>query len=195
MPSTLLERRPDIARAERNLAARNAQIGIARAAYFPSIHLTGQGGFLSNEAGTLFSSDSRVWSIGPRISIPLFTGGRTAAEVKRSEAAYEEALAEYRQSVLVAFREVEDSLAQIALRNDQARAQTDALTSARHVVALAQVRYDAGTVNYLEVADAERNALLQERRQVQLHGQRFAASVRLIKALGGSWDRRSLAAR
>ncbi|MGZ5177403.1 MAG: TolC family protein, partial [Burkholderiales bacterium] len=99
------------------------------------------------------------------------------------------------QSVLVAFREVEDSLAQIALRNDQARAQTDALTSARHVVALAQVRYDAGTVNYLEVADAERNALLQERRQVQLHGQRFAASVRLIKALGGSWDRRSLAAR
>jgi multidrug efflux system outer membrane protein len=195
LPSALLERRPDIARAERNLAARNAQIGVARAAYFPSIHLTGQGGFLSNDAGNLFSSDSRVWSIGPRISIPLFTAGRTTAEVKRSEAAYEEALADYRQSVLVAFREVEDSLAQITLRNDQARAQTDALTSAKHVVALAQVRYDAGTVNYLEVAEAERNALFQERRQVQLHGQRFAASVRLIKALGGSWDRRSLAAR
>lgn len=195
LPSALLERRPDIARAERILAVRNAQIGVARAAYFPSIHLTGQGGFLSNDAGNLFSSDSRVWSIGPRISIPLFTAGRTTAEVKRSEAAYEEALADYRQSVLVAFREVEDSLAQITLRNDQARAQTDALTSAKHVVALAQVRYDAGTVNYLEVAEAERNALFQERRQVQLHGQRFAASVRLIKALGGSWDRRSLAAR
>jgi multidrug efflux system outer membrane protein len=187
LPSTLLERRPDIARAERNLMARNAQIGVARAAYFPSIHLTGQGGFLSKEAGNLLTGDSRVWSIAPGIRIPLFTAGRISADVRRAEAAYEEALAEYRQSVLVALREVEDSLAQIALRNQQAQAQGEAIASARHVIALAKARYDAGTVNFLEVADAERNALQQERRQAQLQGQRFAASVRLIKALGGGW--------
>jgi multidrug efflux system outer membrane protein len=188
LPSTLLERRPDIARAERNLVARNAQIGVARAAYFPAIQLVGQGGFLSDTARSLFSSDSRVWSIGPRVSIPLFTGGRTAADVKRAQAVYEEGMAEYRVAILAAFREVEDSLAQIALRDEQARAQAEALRSARHVMTLAKTRYDAGTVNYLEVADAERNLLEHQRRQAQIDGQRFAASVRLIKALGGGWE-------
>jgi multidrug efflux system outer membrane protein len=187
LPSELLQRRPDIARAERALVARNAQIGVARAAYFPSVQLIGQAGFLSKEASTLFSTDSGVWSIGPRISLPIFTGGRTAADVARAEAAYEEAVADYRSTVLIAFREVEDSLAQIVLRGEQSRAQDDALRSASNVLTLARARYEAGTATYLEVADAERNFLQQERRQAQLQGQRYASMVRLVKALGGGW--------
>ena len=188
LPSELLERRPDIARAERALAARNAQIGVARAAYFPSVQLIGQAGLLSDQASRLFSADSRVWSIGPHVSLPIFTGGRIAADVKRAEAAYEEALAEYRLAVLVAFREVEDSLAQLVLRGEQARAQQTAMRSALNVLTLARARYQAGTANYLEVADAERNLLQQERRLAQLQGQRYASMVRLVKALGGGWD-------
>jgi multidrug efflux system outer membrane protein len=188
LPSSLLERRPDIARAERALADKNAQIGVARAAYFPALRLTGQAGYLSAEADTLFASDSRVWSIGPSVSFPLFTGGRTTAQVRQAEAAYQEALADYRQAVLSAFKEVEDSLAQITLRNEQSVAQAEALTSARRVVELANVRYEAGTVNYLEVIDAERRLLEQERQDAQLQGQRLVASVHLIKALGGSWE-------
>jgi len=188
LPSELLERRPDIARAERALAARNAQIGVARAAYFPSVQLVGQAGLLSDQASRLFSADSRVWSIGPHVSLPIFTGGRIAADVKRAEAAYEEALAEYRLAVLVAFREVEDSLAQLVLRGEQARAQETAMRSALNVLTLARARYQAGTANYLEVADAERNLLQQERRLAQLQGQRYASMVRLVKALGGGWD-------
>jgi multidrug efflux system outer membrane protein len=187
LPSELLQRRPDIARAERGLVARNAQIGVARAAYFPSVQLIGQAGFLSKEAATLFTADSGVWSIGPRISIPIFTGGRTAADVARAEAAYEEAVADYRQAVLIAFREVEDSLAQIALRSEQSLAQEDAVRSARNVLTLAMARYEAGTATYLEVADAERNVLQQERRRAQLQGQRYTSMVRLVKALGGGW--------
>ena len=188
LPSSLLERRPDIAHAERLLAAKNAQIGVARAAYFPSLHLTGQAGFLSADAKHLFSKDSSVWSVGPSVSWPLFRGGRTAAEVRQARAAYEEALADYRQSVLTAFKEVEDSLAQIVHRNEQTAAQAEALASASRVAELARARYAAGVVNYLQVVDAERNMLQQQRQKAQLEGQRFAASVRLIKALGGGWE-------
>jgi multidrug efflux system outer membrane protein len=188
LPSELLQRRPDIARAERGLVARNAQIGVARAAYFPSVQLIGQAGFLSKEASTVFATDSGVWSIGPRISLPIFTGGRTAADVARAEAAYEEAIADYRSTVLIAFREVEDSLAQIVLRGEQSRAQDDAVRSAANVLNLARTRYQAGTATYLDVADAERNLLQQERRQAQLQGQRYASMVRLVKALGGGWS-------
>ena len=188
LPSELLERRPDIARAERALAARNAQIGVARAAYFPSVQLIGQAGFLSDDASRLLSADSRVWSIGPRISLPIFTAGRTAADVQRAEAVYEEALADYRLAVLIAFREVEDSLAQIVLRGEQSHAQDAAVRSASNVLSLARARYQAGTVTYLEVADAERNLLQQARRQAQLQGQRYASMVRLVKALGGGWE-------
>lgn len=188
LPSSLLERRPDIARAERNLAAKNAQIGVARAAYFPVLSLTGQAGYLSAEAGKLFSWDSRIWSIGPGISLPLFNAGRTAAGVEQAEASYEEALAEYRQTVLTSFKEVEDSLTQIVLRDEQAAAQAEALAYARRVTELVRTRYKAGSVSYLELLDAKRNMLQHERREVQLLGQRFAASVRLIKALGGGWE-------
>ena len=187
LPSSLLERRPDIARAEKNLAAKNAQIGVAVAGYFPVLRLTGQGGYLSTQADKLFSDDSRVWSIGPNVTMPLFNGGRTAADVKQAEAAYQEALAEYRQTVLIAFREVEDSLAQVVLRNEQAVAQVKAVASARRVAKLVNARYEAGAISQLEVVDAEREMLQQERREAELTGQRFASSVRLIKALGGGW--------
>ncbi len=188
LPSSLLERRPDIARAERNLAARNAQIGVARAAYFPVVHLTGQAGYLGNKASNVFSWDSRVWSIGPNVSLPLFTAGRIAAGVDQAEASYQEALSDYRQTVLTAFKEVEDSLAQIVLRSEQAAALANALASARRVSQLARDRYEAGAVGRLEVVDAERSTLQYERQGAQLEGQRFAASVRLIKALGGGWQ-------
>lgn len=187
LPSSLLERRPDIASAEKNLAAKNAQIGVAVAGYFPVLRLTGQAGYLSAKADNLFSADSRVWSIGPSVTMPLFSGGRTAADVKQAEAAYREALAEYRQTVLTAFKEVEDSLAQIVLRNEQAVAQLKAVASARRVAELLNARYEAGAISHLEVVDAEREMLQQERRAAELTGQRFAASIRLIKALGGGW--------
>ncbi len=187
LPSSLLERRPDIAHGERLLAAKNAQIGIARAAYYPALHLTGQAGNLSADAKHLFSEDSSVWSVGPSIRWSLFNMGRTSAQVEEAEASYQEALAVYRQTVLAAFKEVEDSLAQIVLRNEQWIAQSEALASASRVTELARARYTVGTVNYLEVVDAERNRLQQERQKNRLEGQRVVASIRLIKALGGGW--------
>jgi len=188
LPSALLERRPDIAKAERTLAAKNAQIGVARAAYFPALHLTGQAGFLSNEASNLFTSPSRVWSFGPSVSLPLFTGGRTAASVDQAKAAYEESLADYRQTVLTAFKEVEDSLAQIVFTNEQAADQDEALASADRVNILAQARYDAGAISSFELVDAERNKLQYELQKAQTEGARFGAVVRLIKSLGGGWE-------
>ena len=188
LPSALLERQPDISHAERLLAAQNAEIGVAIAAYFPALHLTGQAGYLSADAKHLFSKDSFVWSISPSVSWSLFNAGKTAAQVKQAKASYEEALAGYRQTVLTAFKEVEDSLAQIVLRNEQSAAQTEAVASAKQSAELARARYKVGVVNYLQVLDAERSKLQQERQKVQVEGQRFAASVRLIKALGGGWE-------
>jgi multidrug efflux system outer membrane protein len=187
LPSALLERRPDIATAERNLASKNAQIGVSRAAYFPALQLVGQAGYLSADAETLFTAGSRIWSIGPNVSLPLFTAGRTTAEVHQAEAAYAEGLANYRGTVLTAFKEVEDSMAQIALRQEQHDAQADAVIYAKRATELAKIRYDAGSANYLEYIDADRTELQQERLEVQIEGQQFVATVRLIKALGGGW--------
>jgi multidrug efflux system outer membrane protein len=188
LPSSLLERRPDIARAERNLAAKNAQIGVARAAYFPVLHLTGQAGYLSSKADDLFSDGSHIWSFGPGVSLPLFTGGRTAAGVDQAKASYEESLSDYRQTVLTAFKEVEDCLAQIVFTNEQAAAQDEALASAERVNELAKARYEAGAISHFELLDAERNKLQYERQKAQTEGRRFSAGVRLIKALGGGWE-------
>jgi multidrug efflux system outer membrane protein len=188
LPSSVLERRPDIAAAERNLASKNAQIGVARAAYFPIVRLTGQAGYLSGEAQNLFRPDSFAFSFGPSLSLPLFTAGRTAAEVKQAESSEQEALANYKQAVLTALKEVEDSLAQIILWNQQAAAQNDALTSARRVSQLTQARYDAGVLTEFEVINARRAELQQERQTAELSARRYAATVRLIKALGGGWE-------
>lgn len=187
LPSSLLERRPDIARAEQTLAAKNAQIGVAKAAYFPVITLTGQSGFLSAEADKLFTNATWVGNISPGIKLPLFNAGRTAAEVKQAEAVCLESLAAYRQTVLTAFKEVEDSLAQIDLRASQATSQAEAVAEAAKAANLGRARYEIGTTNYLEFLDADRSRLQQERKRVQIEGQRHAATVRLIKALGGGW--------
>jgi multidrug efflux system outer membrane protein len=187
LPSELLERRPDVAAAERSLAAANARIGVAKAAFFPAISLTGGAGYASGEIDRLFDAGSRLWSIGPRLYLPIFQGGRNRANLKRSRAAYDEAVANFRQQVLIAFREVQDALTATRLLAEQGAAQDRALASAKRAAGLAQVRYDAGLVSYLEVIDVQRTALATERAAVQLAAQRVNTSVALIKSLGGGW--------
>jgi multidrug efflux system outer membrane protein len=188
LPSDLLERRPDIAAAERSLAGANARIGVAKAAFFPAISLTGGAGYASGDIDRLFQADSRAWSIGPSLYLPIFQGGRNRANLARSRAAYEEAVAVFRQRVLVAFREVQDALTAIHYLSEQSGAQERALSSAHRATVLAQRRYDAGYVSYLEVIDAQRTALSNQRASVQLTAQRLNTSIALIKALGGGWS-------
>jgi multidrug efflux pump len=195
LPSDLLERRPDVAEAERQLASANAQIGVAKAAFFPVITLTGSGGYLSGQIDTLFKWDSRVWSIGPSVSLPIFAGGRNRANYKHSQAAFEEAVAHYRQRVLVAFGDVENSVSGIRHLSKQAEAQRRAVLNSHRAVDLATERYRSGLVSYLEVVDASRDALQAERASAQLAGARQIASVRLIKALGGGWIEQQLYAK
>lgn len=187
LPAVLLERRPDIAAAERALAAANERIGVAKAAFFPAISLTGAAGQASAELSGLFKTDSRIWSIGPSLYLPIFQGGRNRANLERSRAAYDEAVAVFRQHVLVGFREVQDALTATQLLAEQAAAQERALAAARRATALAQTRYDAGYVSFLEVIDAQRTALATERTSVQLAILRLNTRVALIKALGGGW--------
>jgi multidrug efflux system outer membrane protein len=194
LPGELLERRPDVATAERQLASANARIGVAKAAFFPVVRLTGSGGYLSGDIDNLFNWESRVWSIGPTVSLPIFAGGRNRAEYKRSKAAYQEAIAKYRQQILIAFGEVENSLAGIRHLSNQAVAQNRAVANSRRAAELATQRYRSGLVSYLEVVDASREALQAERGNAQLAGQRLVVAVQLIKALGGGWNERQFAA-
>ena len=187
IPAALLERRPDVAAAERALAAANSRIGVAKAAFFPAISLTGHAGYASAEIDGLFKTDSRIWSIGPSLYLPIFQGGRNRANLERSRAAYDEAVAVFRQRVLIAFREVQDALTATKLLAEQAAAQERALIASRRATALAQTRYDAGFVSFLEVIDAQRTMLATERTSVHLAALRLNANVALIKALGGGW--------
>jgi len=187
LPSDLLERRPDIAAAERNLVAANARIGVAKAAFFPTISLTGSGGVESADTGRLLSTDSRVWAFGPSLYLPIFQGGRNRANLDRSRAIYAENVAVYRQQVLTAVAEVQDALSAAWHLSLEASAQDRALASAQRSAALAQKRYDAGYVSYLDVIDAQRTELATEQASVQLSTQRLTTSVALIKALGGTW--------
>jgi multidrug efflux system outer membrane protein len=192
LPAELLERRPDVGQAERLLASSNAQIGVAKAAFFPVINLTASGGYLSGEVENLFNWGSRVWSVGPSISLPLFAGGRNKANYHRSQAAFEEAVARYRQQVLVAFGDVENSLSGIRHLAEQSAAQQRAVTQARRAADLATQRYRSGIVAYIEVIDANRDALQTERANARLTGQRLITTVQLIKALGGGWNSQQL---
>jgi multidrug efflux system outer membrane protein len=194
LPSELLERRPDIAAAESTLTASNARIGVAKAAFFPAISLTGSFGTASGEVDRLSEGDSRLWSVGPSLYLPLFQGGRNKANLARSRAAYEESVAQFRQRVLVAFREVQDALTATQLLADQAAAQERAVAAARRAADLAQTRYDAGYVAYFEVIDAQRTVLAAERAATQLSAQRLVNSVALIKALGGGWEKSQMLA-
>jgi len=189
LPAELLERRPDIAAAERRMAAANADIGGAKAAFFPKIVFSGLGGFESVGANSLFDWPSRIWAVGPSLNLPIFEGGRLRAQLAVTRAAYDEAVANYRQTALTAFQEVEDQLAAQRLLAAQLDAQKNALRAARQTLAIANNRYKQGLVTYLEVATAQSAALATEQAVVQLQGQRLAAEVGLIKALGGGWGR------
>ena len=187
LPSSLLERRPDVASAERNVAARNADIGVAVAGYFPAVSLTGQAGFLSKETTGLFSAATTVWSVGPSVSQPLTGIFLTKAKVASAKARREEAIATYRQTVLGAIKDVETSLAQIRYRKEQSVAQDEAVAAAAKATELTRQRYESGAISYLELLDAERTSLARERLAAQVRAQGHIATVRLIRALGGAW--------
>lgn len=187
MPSELLQRRPDIASAEERLHAATARIGVAKAAFFPTIKLTGAAGLASADLGTFVSAPSRLWSVGPGISVPVFEGGRNRANLKAAQARVEQSTADYRSVVLGAFREVEDSLSDLATLTAEYEAVSRAQASAKQTAALAQERYDKGLANYLDVVDAQRTVLQAERQQAQLSGQRAVTAIQLAKAVGGGW--------
>lgn len=188
LPSDLLERRPDVAEAERRLASENARIGIAKAAFFPVVRLTGNMGLESGNIEDLFDWTSRAWSIGPSISLPIFEGGRNFANYSRAKARYEEAVAVYRQQILTAFQEVEDGLSGLRILAEQSGAIRDAVASSGRSAEIAQKRYHTGLESYLEVVDAERIYLQNQQREVRNRGEQLATSVLLIKALGGGWE-------
>lgn len=187
LPSALLERRPDIAAAQRAMIAANARIGVARSAMFPALRITGAGGGESADLSDLFNWSSRSWIIGALLSMPIIDGGRNKANIARSEAALEESVAIYRKSVLTAFAEVEDNLAGLRTLAGQAEALDDAVISARRSEVLANKQYRAGRTSYLDLLDAQRNLVAVERNAVQLRGTRATATVALIRSLGGGW--------
>ncbi len=189
LPSELLERRPDIAAAEQRMAAANARIGVAQTAFYPRVLFTGLAGFQSIDAATWFDWPSRFWSVGPSLTLPLFTGGRNRAQLALARVSYDETVAGYRQTVLAAFQEVEDQLVAQQLLQAQLEAEAAALTAAQRTLEVANNRYKAGLVTYLEVAVAQSAALTLERTVVQLRGEKLVAAVSLIKALGGGWER------
>ena len=198
LPSDLLERRPDIAQAQRELAAASARIGVAKAAFFPRLTLTGSAGYASSDLGDLFKWSSRSWLLGPLIgtalSLPIFDGGRNQANLARANAEYEGQVANYRQKVLVGFREVEDNLSALGTLDRQLGFQDEAIAAARTAARLADVRYHNGSTSYFEVIDAQRTLLSAERARSQSLGQRSIAAVGLIRALGGGWQSKQVVA-
>jgi outer membrane protein, multidrug efflux system len=188
IPSSLLERRPDVSEAERQLAAANARIGVAYAAFFPVIKLTGAGGFESADMGDIFAWESRLWQIGPSITFPIFEGGRNVANLQAARSRYNQQVDTYRQQVLVAFQDVESALADLQTLSDQSSAQDRAVAAAVKSLQLSQNQYGKGATNFIDVLDAERTLLSDERVSVQLFGQRLQATVLLVKALGGAWQ-------
>jgi len=194
LPSDLLERRPDIAAAERAMMAANERIGSAKSAYFPRLSLTGSFGYESNDLSNLFKTASQTFVFGPLIggmlSVPLFDGGARAAGVDRANARWEEDVANYRGTVLRAFKEVEDNLANLRLLDEQNKAQDTAVGSANRAARISRVQYREGAVSYLSVIDADRSALQQQLVAVTLDGERARSVVSLIRAIGGGWEGR-----
>lgn len=187
LPSTLLERRPDIASAERRVAAANAEIGIARAAWFPVFTFGGSAGYASTRTPTWFEAPSELWSLGPAIALPLLDVGGRAAGNARARAAYDESVANYRQTVLEAYREVEDNLAALHHLADQRTADEAASGAAQRALAHANRRYGAGIADYVEVTTAQTAALQAQRAALDSRVQELSASTRLVRALGGGW--------
>ncbi len=188
LPSELLERRPDIAAAERRAAAANAQIGVAESAFFPSMTLSATGGFQSSVLSQLFSLPSRYWSLGPALAQTIFDAGLRRAQTAQAIATYDENVANYRQTVLNGFQEVEDNLAALRILEQEASVQDEAVKAARESLAIVLNQYRAGTANYLAVIVIQAATLNNERTAITILGRRLTASVALIKALGGGWN-------
>lgn len=191
LPAKLLERRPDIAAAERAMAAANARIGVARSAFFPSLTLSGNAGYEASTLAELFQGSSKAFLLGPLagtlLTIPLFDGGRRQANLDSARAAYQEQVASYQQTVLVAVREVEDQLADVRLLQAQTADQDAAVVSANRAASISRAQYEEGAIDYLKVIDTQRTTLTAERNQARLYGEQAVATVNLIRALGGGW--------
>lgn len=188
LPSTVLERRPDVAAAQRTMQAAQARVGVAKAAWFPSIALTGAGGYASPDLGDLFKWSARSWGIGALMSLPLLDGGRREAGVQGASAQFDGALAGYREQVLVAFRDVEDQLSAIRLLEQQSAVQARAVASAQRATVLSDARYRNGYVSQLDLLDARRSELRNRRQALQVKSAQYQATVGLIRALGGGWE-------
>jgi NodT family efflux transporter outer membrane factor (OMF) lipoprotein len=192
MPSQLLERRPDVAAEERSMASANAQIGVAYAAYYPALTISASGGVESSTIKNLLSSASRFWSVGPSVSETVFDGGLRRATVNQYIATYNADLAAYRQSVLTAIQQVEDYLAQVRILSQQIQRQQEAVDSAQTFLKLEQARFDTGIDPYIDVVTAQTTLLSNQQTLTGLQMQQMTASIQLIQALGGGWDRSQL---
>ena len=192
VPSELLERRPDIVASERRVAAANAQVGLAKTAYYPLVNILASGGFESGTITTLLQGPSALWSVGAAAAATIFDGGRRHALNDESKAAYDSSVASYRQTVLSAFQQVEDNLAALRVLENEAGVQATAVQSAQRSLDLSNTRYDGGVTSYLEVITAQNAALSDEVTAVNILGRRMASAVLLIEALGGGWDRSNL---
>ena len=188
VPSEILQRRPDVAASERQMAYENAQVGLAMAAFYPHITLSGGGGWQSRDIASLITAPSAMWSLGGDLLQPIFDGGRNRANLALSRAAYDESVANYREGVLEAFQQVEDGLSGLALLNQAAKTQKAAVADSRRALDIANDRYVGGLTTYLDVITAQSTLLSNERLATQLLGQQMTTSVYLVKALGGAWD-------
>jgi len=188
VPSDLLERRPDVATAERQMAYQNAQVGIATAAFYPQLTLFGGGGVQSTNITNLFTAPSAIWAVGGDLLQPIFQGGRNRANLAATKSAYDEAEANYRESVLTAFQQVEDGLSGLNTLSQAVNTQSAAVADARRALELANNRYVGGVTSYLDVITAQSALLTNQRLATQLLGQQMVTSVYLVKALGGGWD-------
>jgi multidrug efflux system outer membrane protein len=194
LPSDLLERRPDVAEAERQMAVANAQVGIARAAYFPSLNLFANGGWQAADIAKLVNVQSTIWAFGANAAESIFTGGQRRAQVQFAKAGYDASVAGYRETILNAFGEVQDDVTGLLVLDEAQKSQQDAVDAARRTLALAESRYKGGLVSYLDVVSAQQNLLNNEQQMAIIRGQKLVTSVLLVKALGGGWDASSLAA-
>jgi multidrug efflux system outer membrane protein len=187
LPSALLERRPDIRQAEQQLVAANARIGVAKAAFFPTISLTGLLGVASADLSNLFTSDARTWTFAGSINQPIFTGGTLTGQLQVSEAQQKQSLFSYQKAIQTAFSEVENSLVDQAKTREQAAAQARQVEALARYAYLARLRYDNGYTSYIEVLDSERSLFQAQLQLTQTQGQLYVALINLYKALGGGW--------
>jgi NodT family efflux transporter outer membrane factor (OMF) lipoprotein len=194
VPSDVLERRPDIAVAERQMASQNAQIGVAKSAFYPSVGITAGGGAQSSGITQLLNVPSTFWALGANVAETLFAGGRLHAQLDFAKSAYAGSVANYRETVLTAFQQVEDGISGLSVLSQAAQTQDQAVDAAQRALKIANDRYVGGLVTYLDVITAQETLLDNQRLATQILGQRLVTSVSLIKALGGGWDAASLQA-